>query len=86
MYQAILSSKTQKSLKKFPPKDLKKIKKTIFRLEENPRCSGTIKLGYVPIASYRFRIGNYRLLFDIDDKKKVVAILDIRRRDEKTYK
>ena len=86
MYQAILSSRAQKSLKKFSQKDLKKIKKTVLKLEENPRCFGTIKLSYAPVASYRFRTGDYRILFDINDDKKVVAILDIRRRGERTYR
>ncbi|MBL7150515.1 type II toxin-antitoxin system RelE/ParE family toxin [Candidatus Microgenomates bacterium] len=85
MYQAILASKAQKSLKKFPKKDLKRIKKAIFQLENNPRRFGTIKLKHAPVASCRFRVGDYRILFDIDDKDKIIAVLDVRRRGEKTY-
>lgn len=86
MYLAILSSRAQKSLKKFPKTDLKQIKKAILKLEKNPRRFGTIKLEYAPVASYRFRTGDYRILFDINDEKKIVAILNIRRRNEKTYR
>ncbi len=37
-------------------------------------------------AKYRIRIGNYRLLYDVDAETKTVWILMLRRRSEKTYK
>ncbi|GAG72873.1 unnamed protein product [marine sediment metagenome] len=37
-------------------------------------------------AQYRIRVGDYRVLYDIDDNKKIVWILTIRKRGEKTYK
>ena len=36
-------------------------------------------------ARYRIRIGDYRVLYDVDDKKKTVWILKLKRRNEKTY-
>ncbi len=36
-------------------------------------------------ARYRIRIGDYRVLYDVDDKKKTVWILKLKRRSEKTY-
>ena len=38
------------------------------------------------LAEYRLRIGDYRVLYNVDDKQKIVWILDIRIRAEKTYK
>lgn len=38
------------------------------------------------VAQYRLRIGDYRVLYDVDNKRKVVWILALRRRSEKTYK
>ncbi len=37
-------------------------------------------------AQYRIRIGNYRVLYDVDNEKKTVWILALRRRSEKTYR
>jgi len=38
------------------------------------------------LAEYRLRIGDYRVLYNVDDKRKTVWILDIRIRAEKTYR
>ena len=85
MYQAVLASKAKKSLKKIPKKFQRKIKDTIINLEKNPFCFGTIKLVGYPIASYRHRVGDYRILFDIWEEKKILMILDIKRRTSTTY-
>lgn len=37
-------------------------------------------------AQCRIRIGDYRVLYDIDDNKRIVWILALRRRSEKTYR
>lgn len=37
-------------------------------------------------ASYRIRVGDYRVLYDVDDSNKTVWILALRRRSERTYK
>ena len=36
-------------------------------------------------AHYRIRIGNYRVLYDVDDQKKIVWLIALRRRAEGTY-
>lgn len=73
----------------------KKIQRQILdkinELENNPRPSGEPKIkppihisNY--IAGYRVRIGNYRALYNVDDKNKVVWLLALRKRSERTYK
>ena len=37
-------------------------------------------------AQYRIRIGDYRVLYDVDDKKRTVWIFALRKRSEDTYK
>ncbi|TKB72490.1 MAG: type II toxin-antitoxin system RelE/ParE family toxin [Nitrospira sp.] len=37
------------------------------------------------IAQYRFRIGPYRVLYDIDDPRKRVVLLKLAKRDEQIY-
>ena len=85
MYKAIFSHKAEKSLQKIPREYQKRIKESILKLEENPFCFGTIKLVGYPVAQYRHRVGDYRILFDLWDQKKILMILDIRRRTSTTY-
>ena len=86
MYQAIFSRRAEKAFLDLPIKEAQRVKLAIEKLEQNPRTCGTIKLENAPVASYRYRVGDYRILFDIDDEAKIVEILDIRKRDERTYK
>lgn len=85
MYQAILSSRVEKSLKKIPREYQTRIKEKIIELEKTPYCFGTIKLVGFPVAQYRHRVGDYRILFDIWEEKKILMILDIKRRTSTTY-
>lgn len=86
MYKAVFSRRAEKSFLNLPDNEARRIKETIKKLEQEPRCQGTIKLENAPVASYRYRVGDYRILFDIDDKTKIIEILDIRKRTESTYK
>jgi len=72
-----------------------KIRKLIWEkiagLESNPRPFGEPKIkppihisSYV--AEYRVRIGDYRVLYNVDDKKKIVWLLVLRKKNKKTYK
>jgi len=55
-------------------------------LSKNPHIPGTIKLVDYPAAKFRHRVGNWRILFDVDDEEKILEILDIKKRNERTYK
>ena len=75
------------------PKDYRdKIYECITKLQEHPHPAGKLvkKLrGYIDIAGrtaeFRARVGPYRILYDIDEGRKKVIILSVRRRSEKTY-
>jgi mRNA interferase RelE/StbE len=86
MYQAIFSRRAEKAFLALPTKEAERVKRAIGELEQNPRTRGIIKLENAPVASYRYRVSNYRILFDIDDEAEVIEILDIRKRDERTYR
>lgn len=36
-------------------------------------------------AEYRLRVGPYRILYDVDDRRKKVVLLKLLKRDERTY-
>ena len=54
-----------------------------YQLRENPRPAGVKKLtGH---QAYRIRVGDYRVLYTVDDKTREIRIEAVRRRDERTY-
>lgn len=86
MYQAIFSRRAERAFLALSDKEARRVKEAIDQLKENPRIRGTIKLENAPAASYRHRVGDISILFDLDEDAKVIEILDIRKRDEQTYK
>lgn len=83
-----------KILSKVQPKKIQEtIMEKVEHLGGNPRPEGkSFKALKPPIelyqftADYRLRVGNYRVLYDINDEKKIVWILHLRKRDEQTYR
>ncbi len=86
MYQAIFSRRAQKAFWDLPMNQAQRVKEAINQLRENSRIPGTTKLENAPVAQYRHRVGDLRILFDIDDANQVVEVLDIRKRNEGTYR
>ena len=58
------------------------IKEGIEELANFPNITNIRHLKNHPIADYRLRIGNYRVLFDVDWEKKEIHILKIGHRKE----
>jgi mRNA interferase RelE/StbE len=95
-YSVLFPSKTVekkflKALSKIPSEETRKhIKRSALSLADDPRPYGEPKLRppldvYNYVAQYRVRVGDYRILYDVDDVKKKVWILALRRRNERTY-
>lgn len=87
--------KFENVLSKIPQVNIREeILSSVENLSLNPRPFGEksfkrLKLPmrfYEFTAQYRLRIGDYRVLYDVDDTRKVVWILALRKRTEKTYK
>ena len=82
-----------KELSRLDKPRLLRVKQAIDSLADNPRPEGRkIKSMRPPLAIYsliathRLRVGEYRILYDIDDTAKRVVLLAVRRRSEKTYR
>ena len=86
MYQVLYSPRAAKSFKTIPKHFQINIKNKVEMLSKNPHIPGTIKLVDYPAAKFRHRVGNWRILFDVDDEEKILEILDIKKRNERTYK
>lgn len=73
-------------------KDFKKLDTSIQRLilkwikknlvdSENPRVHGKVLVGNLK-GYWRYRVGSYRILCDIDDEKITILVLEIGHRSE----
>ncbi len=63
-----------------PAQVIARVDTAILKLENNPYTTGTRKLR--GIEGYRFRVGRYRILYDIDQATKTVTIYGIRHRKD----
>jgi len=79
-YNIEIKASAQKELKKLPDKELKKIIEKISSLAINPRPTGCKKLS--GDEKYRIRIGNYRVLYSIEDEILVIFIAKVGHRKD----
>lgn len=75
-----LSSSAQKDLDKLPDGITLRISKKIYPLATNPFPSGYQKLAGG--KGYRIRIGDYRVIYQIDTNGKIIIIFKVAHRRE----
>ena len=83
-YKLIIERKAEKEALGIPSTFRAGIDEAILTLSQNPRPHGCKKL--TDKEGYRIRVGNYRILYTVDDKAKAVVVYRIKIRGEATYK
>jgi len=79
-YQVIIKHSAEKELDALQTTIRERMIGRLLALEENPRPTGIKKLQGQ--ESYRLRVGDYRVLYTIDDKSKQVIVLAVGHRRE----
>jgi mRNA interferase RelE/StbE len=79
-YEVRLLSRAEKQLESLDSLPYQSVKKEIYSLRENPRPPGCCKLTNQP--GWRVRAGDYRIVYEIDDKSRVVTVLNVGHRKE----
>lgn len=74
-YSITIVSKARKRLSNIPSPFYETIKEKIWELADNPKPVGGIKLK--GLESHRIRIGNYRVVYSLNELEKTIIILDI---------
>ena len=78
-YEVTLASSAEREIKSLPKSIQRRVERMIDSLRSNPRPRGTIKLkGREDI--YRIRVGDYRIIYTINDKKRLVDVSYVRNR------
>ena len=79
-YAISILRRAQKELAQLPTEVYEHVRDTIRTLSQNPRPSGCLKL--TGREGWRLRVGNYRIIYEIDDNQQTVTILHVgHRRD-----
>ena len=81
MYEVYLEQAAERELRNLPKEVFNRIISRIKNLAENPRPAGCRKI----IGSkkdWRIRVGDYRIIYEVDEKVKVVRVMRIRYRKD----
>lgn len=82
-YEVLLRRRAEKQLDRVPYADHPRIVEAMLALGDEPRPRGCRKL-FDDI--YRIRVGDYRVIYEIDDGRKEVVVGKVARRREDTYR
>jgi mRNA interferase RelE/StbE len=79
-----LAPAAQRQLGRLPPGDAARLRSPILALAIEPRPPGVVKLEGSEF--WRLRDGELRVIYAIDDAKRLVVVLKVARRSEGTYR
>ncbi|MEO5328849.1 MAG: type II toxin-antitoxin system RelE/ParE family toxin [Magnetococcus sp. THC-1_WYH] len=80
-YRVSIPGRVQKQIDKLPRNIWLRVRPVIDQLENNPRPHGAKKLSGLPDI-WRIRVGDYRLLYTIEDDRLIVLVIRIGHRRE----
>ncbi len=80
MYRLEVSHTAHRQIRRLPAQTQERINSAIVRLAENPRSHDSKKL--TARDGYRVRVGDYRILYQVDDDTKLVIIYRVMARGD----
>ncbi len=81
-FEILYAKSVSKDIKNLDIKTRNKIKIAIEKLKNFPNITNIKSLKSHPLADYRLRVGDYRILFDVDWENKKIYILKIGHRKD----
>ncbi|HAC25390.1 MAG TPA: type II toxin-antitoxin system mRNA interferase toxin, RelE/StbE family [Cytophagales bacterium] len=76
MYQILFKKSAEKELERLPKSAVKRISRAVDDLAENPRPPGSKKLEGQRESLWRIRVGDFQIIYFVED---VIRIVEIRR-------
>ena len=80
-YQIEYRGSAERELHRIDPQMVPKVVAAVRALAEQPRPSGTRKLAGSEQA-YRIRVGDYRVVYTVDDQQKYISVDRVRHRKD----
>jgi len=81
VYEVYLERAAERDLRRLPAEQFQRIISEIKKLAIDPRPAGCRKITGSK-SDWRIRVGNSRVIYEIDDKEKTVRIMRIKHRRE----
>ncbi len=79
-----LDRRVERELDRVPEPDFSRVAAALLKLEAVPRPPGCLKLH--GLDGWRIRVGNWRIIYHINDANAVITIVAVKRRCEDTYR
>ncbi len=83
-WELLLAGPARKALKRMPAADRRRALAALDAMERDPFSGDIVRLKVQPVA-WRRRVGNWRILFDVDLERRRVLVHDVLRRSSTTY-
>jgi mRNA interferase RelE/StbE len=82
MHEVVLAAQAERDLKRLPAALFRRVIAAVRALGAAPRPPGARKLHGSGRDDYRIRVGDYRVLYEVDDRARTVRIMRVRHRRE----
>jgi mRNA interferase RelE/StbE len=79
-YEIVVRPSAQRDLDLLPEQEVRRIALRLSHLADDPRPFGVQKL--TGTGGYRIRVGSYRILYEVNDKSRMVLIYRVKHRRE----
>lgn len=81
MYEIYIERRAERDLKRLPVEEFGRIIRAVRALAAGPRPAGCRKIEGSK-SDWRIRIGDYRVVYEIDDRERAVRVMRVRHRSE----
>ncbi len=81
MYTLLIKYFAERDLRGLPEAIFRRVNRKILALGDNPRPAGVRKL-IGDLEGWRIRVGDYRIIYQIDDSTQTVTIVRVKHRRE----
>ncbi len=79
-YRVEVATRARRDLERLAPALVERLGRVLMALRDDPRPRSSEKL--VGLDAYRVRVGDYRVIYEVDDRSRVVIVSRIRHRRE----
>ena len=78
MYRVVTaSSRSERQIRQLEAPVRARVLSAIRSLGDDPRPPGSRKLGGAMRGAWRIRVGDYRVLYDVDESRRTVVVLEV---------
>jgi mRNA interferase RelE/StbE len=79
-YRVFLERAAARDVRRLPPDVREQALRAAYALADDPRPPGCRKL-HGRAGQYRFRVGDYRIVYEVQDEVLIVHVVEVGRRD-----